>query len=697
MEAYQQLVTMLTSAPLLFMPKFDQPFKLYVDASMDGLGAALQQIQIVNDIPTEGVICFISRQLKESEKKYGASQLECLCLVWALDKLHYYLDGCVFEVITDCTALKSLLNMKTPNRHMLRWQIAIQEYRGNMTIVHRDGAVHKNADGLSRWPLPNTPDNPAYDEEKVEETNPIMHVSITDLDTQFFDNIREAYQHNKNTVIITAALMKDFSDRESIQQLDEPWKKSFQEGRFTLFDGILYHRSKHSCVMVVTDRVTINFLLQECHDSTYSGHLAEDKTLEKTKQCAWWPNWKHDLAEYCSSCDRCQKANKATGKRYGLLQKIKEPSQPWEVINMDWVTGLPPGGAHSHNACLVIVDRYSRTPLFLPCYKDDTAMDTALLFYTRVISQSGVPRAIISDRDPKFTSEFWQNLNDILGCKLKMSTAYHPQTDGLAERMIQTLEDMIRRFCAYGMEFKDKEGYTHDWVTLLPALELAYKTSIHSSTGQTPAMMEKGWNPRLPRDTLRRDLINIHPTSASFKNMIDRAHQCAKMSIEQAHAYDRMRHDRSHKSHSFKIGDLVLVSTFNFNNISGSRKLKDSFAGPFVIRAFHGENAVELVLTGELERKHPTFPISQIKPYQESDKVKFPLRDTMHTAIPPLDPESEKKIEKVLKTKITRLNNKDVRFYLVRYRQRPADEDRWLKEDEIPDKYLRRFRAGKRK
>ncbi|MBW0547677.1 hypothetical protein O181_087392 [Austropuccinia psidii MF-1] len=87
--------------------------------------------------------------------------MECLCFLWEHGKLHYYLDGCVFEVITHCNAMKSLLKMKTPNRHMLRWQISIQEYRGNMTIVHKEGNIHKNADGPSRWELANTPNNPA--------------------------------------------------------------------------------------------------------------------------------------------------------------------------------------------------------------------------------------------------------------------------------------------------------------------------------------------------------------------------------------------------------------------------------------------------------------------------------------------------------------------------------------------------------
>ncbi|MBW0504819.1 hypothetical protein O181_044534 [Austropuccinia psidii MF-1] len=100
-------------------------------------------------------------------------------------------------------------------------------------------------------------------------------------------------------------------------------------------------------------------------------------------------------------------------------------------------------------------------------------MDTALLFWNNIISTHGVPKIIISDRDPKFTSEFWTNLYDMLGTKLAFSTAYHAQTDGLAERIIQKMEDILRGCCAYGMEYKDNEGYTHDWVTLLPAVQLA--------------------------------------------------------------------------------------------------------------------------------------------------------------------------------------------------------------------------------
>ncbi|MBW0565405.1 hypothetical protein O181_105120 [Austropuccinia psidii MF-1] len=111
--------------------------------------------------------------------------------------------------------------------------------------------------------------------------------------------------------------------------------------------------------------------------------------------------------------------------------------------------------------------------MFLPCHKDDTAMDTAIMIWNEVISHTGLLQNIISDRDPKFTSALWTNLHNLFGTKLSFSTAYHPQTHSLAERMIQTLEDIIRRVCAYGLEFKESDGFTHDWCTLIPALELA--------------------------------------------------------------------------------------------------------------------------------------------------------------------------------------------------------------------------------
>ncbi|MBW0563589.1 hypothetical protein O181_103304 [Austropuccinia psidii MF-1] len=224
--------------------------------------------------------------------------------------------------------------------------------------------------------------------------------------------------------------------------------------------------------------------------------------------------------------------------------QIQEPKYPWEIVHMDWVTALPPGGDRSYNSCLVLVDRYSKAPMFLPCHKDDTAMDTAIMIWNKVISHTGLFQNIISDRDPKFTSALWTNLHNLFGTKLSFSKAYHPQNDGSAERMIQTMEDMIRILCSYGMEFKDSDGFTHDWCTLIPALELEYKTSIHSSTGKKQAILEKGWNPRLPYDTLKKDLVDIHTTASGFKIILDKARHHANRCMQDSFKDAKERWDK---------------------------------------------------------------------------------------------------------------------------------------------------------
>ncbi|MBW0527311.1 hypothetical protein O181_067026 [Austropuccinia psidii MF-1] len=220
---------------------------LYIDACGDGLAAALHQAQIIDDKPTEGQFCYISRQIKPTEARYGAIQIMCLCLVWALEKSHYYLDSSVFEVITDWNSVKSLLNMKTPNRHMLRFQIAIQEYRGNMTIAHKKGKIHKNYDGTSRWVLDNTLDNPPYVPLEAEPQIPIEGTNITGIGTKFFEEVREFYKQDKNCHILASLLDKDCKDTPLVNALDEVWKSYYSEGRFHFFYGIIYHRTKNSC------------------------------------------------------------------------------------------------------------------------------------------------------------------------------------------------------------------------------------------------------------------------------------------------------------------------------------------------------------------------------------------------------------------------------------------------------------------
>ncbi|MBW0499726.1 hypothetical protein O181_039441 [Austropuccinia psidii MF-1] len=201
--------------------------------------------------------------------------------------------------------------------------------------------------------------------------------------------------------------------------------------------------------------------------------------------------------------------------------KIQEPSRPWEIVHMDWVTGLPPGGDRSYNSCLVVVDRF---------------------------------------------------------------------------------------------KLKDCDGFNHYWCTLLPALELAYKTYIHASTNHTPAILEKGWNPILPQYSLRKDLVEIHPRAARFKGMIYKATKHAVRCMEDSFSYSKDKWEKLPATPDFTVGDLILLSSTNFNKIKGCEKLKDSFEGPFVIKALHGEKSVQVELSKELNTKHCAFPASLTNP-----------------------------------------------------------------------------------
>ncbi|MBW0468327.1 hypothetical protein O181_008042 [Austropuccinia psidii MF-1] len=161
-----------------------------------------------------------------------------------------------------------------------------------MTIVHKEGNIHKNSDVLSRWALVNTPDNPAYVPLEAEPHIPSEGTNIADFGTKFFEEVRESYKQDKNFHIPAFLLDKDCKDTSLVNALDEVWKNSYSEGRFHLFDGIIYHRTKYSCVMKLCSRFLINTILHEFQDRIYSGHLSEDRTLEKVKVWEWWPSWR---------------------------------------------------------------------------------------------------------------------------------------------------------------------------------------------------------------------------------------------------------------------------------------------------------------------------------------------------------------------------------------------------------------------
>ncbi|MBW0540223.1 hypothetical protein O181_079938 [Austropuccinia psidii MF-1] len=244
-----------------------------------------------------------------------------------------------------------------------------------------------------------------------------------------------------------------------------------------------------------------------------------------------------------------------------MMSQIQEPKYPWEIVHMDLVTASPQVGDRSFNSFLVLVGRYRKSPMFLPFHKYDTAMDTA-------------DKCIILNSLP-LSNRWFSTNND------------------------KELEEILRRFCACVIELKDFDGFTHYLCNLIPALDLAYKTSIHYSTGKTPEILEKGWNPILTHDTLKKDLVDIHLIARSFKIILHKERHHANRCMQDSFKYAKEIWEKSYKPPDFKVGDLFLVSTLKFNDIKGPNKLKDSLAGPFMIRELHGPNSVQLELKGE--------------------------------------------------------------------------------------------------
>ncbi|GJP78818.1 hypothetical protein CLOP_g9086 [Closterium sp. NIES-67] len=211
-------------------------------------------------------------------------------------------------------------------------------------------------------------------------------------------------------------------------------------------------------------------LIQEAHDSNFSGHYGIDKTAKLLSRNYYWPDLPTDVQQYVTSCATCQRMKSSRLRPAGLLQLLEPPSRPWQQVTMDFVTGLP-AGPSGNDAILVVVDRLTKMAHFAACKTTITAEQTAKLFLTNIVRLYSIPSAIISDRDPRFTSNFWTKTWQQYGTRLHLPTAYHPQSDGQTGRTNQTMEQLIRTTCTDPAQWEDS----------LP-LEFAYNNAPSATT-----------------------------------------------------------------------------------------------------------------------------------------------------------------------------------------------------------------------
>ena len=219
-----------------------------------------------------------------------------------------------------------------------------------------------------------------------------------------------------------------------------------------------------------------NLIMHESHRSKYSIHPGSDKMYQDLKKHYWWPDMKASIARYVGKCLTCSRVKAECQKPSSLLVQPEIPIWKWERITMDFITKLP-RTSNGHDTIWVIVDRLTKSAHFIPMREMDDMETLARLYLKEIVSRHRVPISIISDRDSRFTSRFWQSMQKALGTQIDMSTAYHPQTDGQSERTIQTLEDMLRA-CVI--------DFGKGWEKHLPLVEFSYNNSYHASIKAAP-------------------------------------------------------------------------------------------------------------------------------------------------------------------------------------------------------------------
>src|SRR6185295_3717296 len=420
-EAFDKLKEKLTSAPVLLIPDQTKPFTVTTDASDTAIGAVLSQDYGKGDQP----IVFKSRKLNSAELNYATYEKELLAIVHAIKLWRPYLEEKLFTIITDHAVLKFIKSQSNLSRRQARWLEVLQS--SNFDVKYRPGKTNVVADALSQVP---------------------QLSNINTLNTNLIDKELLINEYKNDSYF------------EPIYQALTSKENKPQARNFELHDELIYLRSGKR-LAIPNNKELRTLLLHKCHDSIIARHLGTEKTLELVQRNYFWPRMGKDIKNYVTSCDSCQRNKASNQAPAGLLQPLDIPERRWDHITMDFVVQLPKT-TKKHDAIVVFVEKLSKRTYFIPTTTDVTAPQVAEIFFNTIFKNHGLPKVIISDIDPKFTSRFWKALFEKLGTKLAMSTSHHPQTDGQTEHMNRTMEVMLRAYTNYQQ---------NNWDELLPAVE----------------------------------------------------------------------------------------------------------------------------------------------------------------------------------------------------------------------------------
>ena len=556
--ALSNVKTAFVNTPVLGHPSDSDIFVLDTDASDEGIGGVLAQIQN----GTERVISCGSRLLTPAERNYDVTRRELLAVVFFCRHFRYFLYGAPFALRTDHNALRWLLSPAAPaTGQNARWLAILADFP--MVVFHRGGHLHGNADALSRAPLLFADgcltDWPTMPEEQEQVmVAPVLARYKPAPEEASLDDLLDQSKDDLLTSVISAVRLAVWPQPSALA-MECPEFRAYHARRklLVLQSDQLYlqymHHGQVPALLLVVPRVARCSVISECHDSTTSAHFAERKTLHAVRQRFWWPQVREDVQLYCRRCLTCQMCSRRAVPPGHAPMATFHAGTPYEVLGVDFIGPMPPT-SRRYRYILTMVDHFTRLTILAPT-RQQTAEATVTALIDYWVVYYGVPRIIHSDRGTNFTSQLMTTLCERLGARRTRTTAYRPQADGRVERANRTIKECLTRLLRESPD---------DWDLLLPQVSMALNSTVHDSTGFTPFYLAHGSEMQLPLD-LAASIT--HPAPRPVPDFVDdllrrfsTAYTLARTTMLKQATRSKRLYDASARTIFYATGDKVFYA-----------------------------------------------------------------------------------------------------------------------------------------
>ena len=601
-RAFDELKQRLTSAPILAHPDPTRQYVLNTDASGFAIAAVLSQQQPDGSVRP---VAYYSRKMNAAEKNYDVHDKELLAIVMAVKHWRCYLDGSPHptKVLTDHKGLQWLSSKAELTGRQARWVELLSDIE--YEVVYVPGHQNAAADALSRRADLDGSAGGVVDDEQAQQPTPPRRLKVRLAAVQGLTTEQKPLWESRAEALT-------FREELKKAAAADPWysaklAEAAPTDGLLRGDGLLW--TADGRFYVPDDRGVQSQLLHEAHDAPTGGHMGERKTVNKLQRSCYWYGMQKDIEDYVRGCQVCAAVKPSQKVKAGLLQPLPIPHRPWEVITIDLMGPLPLSDDY-HNAVWAVTCKFSKQVHLIATSTSVTSEKTARLLIDHVFKLHGLPTAIISDRDPRFTAGLWKAVFKAWGTRLALSSSYHPQTDGQTERYMRVLAAGLRAYA-------DKKQ--RDWPRCLSMIEAFYNSSRHESTGQTPFEMNGVvWTDAMTL-ALRSPMMDGVKSQSAEDILTD-----MKRTWEDARAMlmvrrERMKEvaDRHRRDERYVVGDQVLLSTRNLSQFPS--KLDDPFVGPFLVTRV-SDNGVNvwLELPRMYSRLHQPFHVEKVKRFTPS-------------------------------------------------------------------------------